>query len=176
MYFFLVKRESVSPPLSSESLIQNHYLHFTQLPLKRGLHFHNMKKALFTTLPLLMLGLIWVTSCKKKTPEVISGFTFVVDATDFKKVTFTNASQNYSGVSWDFGDGSTSTELNPVHSYAAVGNYTVTLTATNDEGDTDVSSQAVGISDPDAELTKLVGDVSKTWKLLRVTAPGSWPL
>jgi PKD repeat protein len=135
-----------------------------------------MKKALFTTLPLLMLGMIWVTSCKKKTPEVISGFTFTVDAIDFKKVTFTNASQNYSSVSWDFGDGSNSSELNPVHSYAAVGNYTVTLTATNDEGDTDISTQVVGISDPDAELTKLVGDVSKTWKLLRVAAPGRWPL
>ncbi|MFN5365308.1 MAG: PKD domain-containing protein, partial [Bacteroidota bacterium] len=82
-----------------------------------------MKKALFKTLPLLMLGLIWVAGCKKKTPEVISGFTFTVDAVDFKKVTFTNASQNYSSVSWDFGDGSTSSELNPVHSYAAVGNY-----------------------------------------------------
>jgi PKD repeat protein len=32
---------------------------------------------------------------------------------------------------WDFGDGATSTEQNPSHIYAAAGNYTVKLTATN---------------------------------------------
>lgn len=35
---------------------------------------------------------------------------------------------------WDFGDGSTSTEQNPVHLYTAIGNYTVSLQATNDYG------------------------------------------
>jgi PKD repeat protein len=32
--------------------------------------------------------------------------------------------------SWDFGDGGTSTEQNPVHTYTAPGSYTVTLTVT----------------------------------------------
>jgi len=32
---------------------------------------------------------------------------------------------------WDFGDGTTSTARNPSHTYAAVGNYSVTLTAAN---------------------------------------------
>jgi PKD repeat protein len=35
---------------------------------------------------------------------------------------------------WDFGDGSTSTEQNPTHSYAQEGNYTVILTASNSAG------------------------------------------
>lgn len=35
---------------------------------------------------------------------------------------------------WDFGDGSTSTEQNPVHKYATPGTYTVTLTAINAGG------------------------------------------
>ncbi|SFW70248.1 PKD domain-containing protein [Chitinophaga sancti] len=35
---------------------------------------------------------------------------------------------------WDFGDGSTSTDLNPIHTYTAEGNYTVTLTATSADG------------------------------------------
>jgi PKD repeat protein len=33
--------------------------------------------------------------------------------------------------SWDFGDGKTSNEINPTHTYAEPGNYSVTLTVTN---------------------------------------------
>jgi PKD repeat protein len=35
---------------------------------------------------------------------------------------------------WDFGDGHTSTAQNPMHTYLASGNYTVSLTATNANG------------------------------------------
>lgn len=35
---------------------------------------------------------------------------------------------------WDFGDGTTSTEQNPTHSYAEVGTYTVQLTVENENG------------------------------------------
>lgn len=138
-----------------------------------------MKKVLPIQLPLLLLlGLFMVTACKKDPkPEVIAGFTFKVDAADFRKVTFTNASQNYTAVSWDFGDAtSVSSEVNPVHTYAGAGTYVVKLTATGSDGTTDVSTQNVAIVDPDAELTKLVGSTSKTWKLLRVTNANRWPL
>ncbi|MFA5214235.1 MAG: PKD domain-containing protein, partial [Methanoregula sp.] len=40
---------------------------------------------------------------------------------------------------WDFGDGTTSTEQNPSHTYTAVGSYTVNLTATNVIGSANVS-------------------------------------
>lgn len=116
-----------------------------------------------------------ISSCKKDKLEVISGFSYVVDATDFKKVNFTSAAQNFTSLSWDFGDGSTSTETNPSHTFANVGAYTVKLTATGDGG-TDVSSQVVTITDPNAELTKLVGASSKTWKLLRIVNGNTWPL
>ena len=42
--------------------------------------------------------------------------------------------------SWDFGDGSTSTEQNPVHTYTRPGNYTVSLTVTGSSG-TDVETK-----------------------------------
>ena len=43
-------------------------------------------------------------------------------------VTFTDISTgNPTSWSWSFGDGSTSTEQNPVHTYTSPGNYTVTL-------------------------------------------------
>lgn len=41
--------------------------------------------------------------------------------------------------SWSFGDGFVSFLQNPVHTYAAAGTYTVTLTATNDSGSSNVS-------------------------------------
>ncbi len=44
-------------------------------------------------------------------------------------VTFVNQSQNAGSYSWDFGDGTTSTEPNPSHIYNNLGVYTVTLTA-----------------------------------------------
>jgi PKD repeat protein len=37
-------------------------------------------------------------------------------------------------IEWDFGDGATSTEDDPTHSYAAEGDYNVTLTATDADG------------------------------------------
>lgn len=69
--------------------------------------------------------------------------------------TFTNTSIDGDSYSWDFGDGMTSTEENPVHIYGAIGNYTVTLTITNDCG-TSVSTQTVdvltSIFDPNVEF------------------------
>ncbi len=44
---------------------------------------------------------------------------------------FTNNSANADSFIWDFGDGSTSTETNPEHTYAANGTYEVTLRAIN---------------------------------------------
>lgn len=43
-------------------------------------------------------------------------------------VNFSNTSVNYDSLSWNFGDGITSSETNPQHEYLANGNYTVTLT------------------------------------------------
>jgi PKD repeat protein len=39
---------------------------------------------------------------------------------------------------WDFGDGNTSTNPNPTHTYAEAGNYTVSLTITRSDGRKDV--------------------------------------
>ena len=45
-----------------------------------------------------------------------------------------NASQAPTSVLWDFGDGTTSTAINPTHQYATAGNYTVTVTVTSSDG------------------------------------------
>src|SRR5207245_9448342 len=54
------------------------------------------------------------------------------------KVQFTASVEEESGgpfsFSWDFGDGSKSTEQNPVHTYVKVGEYTATLKESHQEG------------------------------------------
>jgi PKD repeat protein len=130
---------------------------------------------------LLLLVIAHFNSCKKDNPppDVIASFTSQVDAVDFMKVTFTNQSQNFSALLWNFGDTQTSTETNPVHIYAAIGDYTVTLKATSTDGKTtDEFSATISIIDPNAELTKLVGegDAGKVWKLIRTGTTGRYPI
>ncbi len=60
---------------------------------------------------------------------------FVPLKTDSLAYAFLNLSSNFDAVfEWDFGDGNTSTEPLPVHTYAEPGNYEVTLTLTADNG------------------------------------------
>lgn len=63
--------------------------------------------------------------------EPISAFTYTEDGL---MVSFEDGSEDAISYAWDFGDGNTSTEMNPVHEYAAEGNYTVELIVTNDCG------------------------------------------
>ena len=49
-------------------------------------------------------------------------------------VRFTDRSQNATGWHWDFDDGNTSTDKNPVNIFSKAGKYTVNLTVTNDNG------------------------------------------
>lgn len=63
------------------------------------------------------------------------------------RVKFTNlSSSNATEYNWNFGDGTTSTEKNPLHEYAHSGYYTVTLTVKG-EYDTDIAEQTVLIND-----------------------------
>jgi hypothetical protein len=43
---------------------------------------------------------------------------------------------------WDFGDGSTSTDVSPVHAYQSEGSYSVSLTVTDDRGNTDAKDRS----------------------------------
>ena len=63
-------------------------------------------------------------------------------------VNFTDQSSNFpTSHQWSFGDGSTSTEQNPFHSYSDTGTFTVTLTATNDYGsDTETKIDYIVVS------------------------------
>lgn len=49
-----------------------------------------------------------------------------------EEIQFTAQTQNANTYSWDFGDGNSSQDMNPVHLYNAAGTYAVTLTASGD--------------------------------------------
>lgn len=58
-----------------------------------------------------------------------------------------NTSATYDSLFWEFGDGQTSTEINPTHEYAMAGVYQVSLTVTRC-GKSHTSTQTVVITDP----------------------------
>lgn len=58
--------------------------------------------------------------------DVHSRFTYQL--TGANTVQFTNTTQNAANYSWDFGDGTTSIQENPAHTYPAGGSYNVKLT------------------------------------------------
>jgi gliding motility-associated-like protein len=61
-------------------------------------------------------------------------------------VVFQNNTQGINDFSWDFGDGGTSSDINPSHVYNQLGSYTVWLTATNlATGCTDSASNIVNV-------------------------------
>lgn len=68
------------------------------------------------------------------------------------RVTFTDSSTDSNGsiVSrlWEFGDGTNSSEVNPVKTYAAAGTYTVALTVTDNDGEIGSRSQPVSVAPP----------------------------
>lgn len=77
---------------------------------------------------------------------------FVLDATAACNTLITdptNTSLNAVTWFWDFGDGTTDTQADPPpHTYATVGDYTITLTATNADGCSDQTAQEVHVYDP----------------------------
>ena len=67
-------------------------------------------------------------------------------------VTFTGSGTDSDGTivfySWSFGDGGASTQQNPTHTYNSEGNYTATLTVTDDDGATGADTVAISVASP----------------------------
>lgn len=90
-------------------------------------------------------------------------------STDGKQVAFTALTHSAVSWSWDFGDGNTSSEQNPVYEYETGGYYLATLTATDKDG-TAVSAE-VSLAVALTPYALLTGDYTKpgydgkTWKL-----------
>jgi len=70
------------------------------------------------------------------------------------EITFANTTLNAESYLWDFGDGATSTDVNPKHRYTHSGNYTVTLTATKGAKST-ISKQMIQVTAPERCLVEI---------------------
>ncbi|NNL08539.1 MAG: PKD domain-containing protein, partial [Croceitalea sp.] len=77
-------------------------------------------------------------------PKVTSGFTYTLNA-ETATVTFINISEEASSYEWDFGDGETSTLINPIKTYSESGTYTVTLEASNVAGASEIFEDQITI-------------------------------
>src|SRR5690606_2360650 len=80
-------------------------------------------------------------------PKPDADFTFAVNGSNNGSVTFTNAS-NGINYTWVFGDGiGTSTDINPVYSFAETGTYTVELTVQGQDCTETISKQVTVVVD-----------------------------
>jgi len=88
------------------------------------------------------------TDVYKASVRLNAAFQFTVHAaTGPFPVDFTNTSTgDVQGVSWDFGDNSTSIAVNPVHNYNSTGTYTVKLTVTDSNNKVNTYSTSVSIN------------------------------
>lgn len=76
-------------------------------------------------------------------PKVVAGFTHTINE-ETGTVTFLNTSDLADQYAWDFGDGETSTEINPIKTYSA-GTFYVSLEASNNAGASDVFKDTLNI-------------------------------
>jgi PKD repeat protein len=92
--------------------------------------------------------------------------TDIFRSVDGKQVAFTALVIGADSYQWDFGDGNTSTETNPVHVYESGGIYTITLTATNGQGSSQATTQVELDLTPFEMLTGGANAVNgKSWKI-----------
>lgn len=102
-----------------------------------------LKNLSWIILPLAMI--VYFSACIEEEParpQVVAGFTYTV--TELGTVTFLNTSEKATKYAWDFGDGETSTEINPVKTYVP-GTFFVSLKAFNDAGASDILKDTLTI-------------------------------
>ncbi|MDT0553219.1 PKD domain-containing protein [Urechidicola vernalis] len=128
--------------------------------------FKNMKSFKLLFIAILSLALV---QCDDDDDDMVmhkplSDFQFLVEGS---LVTFNGkVSDDTDSFSWDFGDGNTSAEEDPVHAYAAAGDYEVSLTAVG-SGSSFTETKTVTIL-PSLEILLTGGPAKpegKSWRL-----------
>ena len=116
-----------------------------------------LKSLLFVGKTLLVVLTVLLSGCSKPTvpaPKPVAAFVYAPGSNGV--VQFTNASQNTAAYQWSFGDGGTSAEASPAHTYAQNGSYTTTLIARRADGVQDQIQKVVSVQ----SIPKPVADFS----------------
>jgi len=127
-----------------------------------------MKNIKILTFILLSLTLLNCSDDEAVAP--IADFQFLIEGT---QVTFNGKTTDTDTILWEFGDGVTSNEEDPVYAYARAGEYTVKLTASG-PGGTFTETKTVTIL-PSIEILLTGGQArpeGKPWKLKKAYTSG----
>jgi PKD repeat protein len=94
----------------------------------------------------MMISVMTILTACQKVPE--ASFTVESETVAVNlPVEFTNTSLDAETYNWDFGDGTTSTEVSPTHTFTSLGVYSVTLSATSKNGKkSDIAMVAVTVT------------------------------
>ncbi len=82
----------------------------------------------------------------------VGNFSYIIDCANPRTYNFTGSAKGATSYKWNFGDGATATVLNPAHTYAAEGNFTVEFITHNDACPDDTISQMVYARQPSAKF------------------------
>ena len=109
---------------------------------------------------ILAISFFGCTNDDVELPKVIAGFTYTLNI-DTGTVTFINISENSRSYVWNFGDGNSSTEINPIKTYEN-GTYKVTLKASNAAGASNIIEDEITILIPEIATLPITFDGENT--------------
>ena len=128
-----------------------------------------MKKLFYPIYFICIVGTLFFQSCEESDDTDFPLSALIYTSTDDLQVACTALTHSATSWSWDFGDGETSTEEDPVHVYEEGGYYQITLTAYDDNGNSASDTTTISLDlTPYAMLTgdyTVEGYDGKTWKL-----------
>lgn len=114
-----------------------------------------------------IVAIVFLAACSRPIAQ------FETPQTAYKansEITFSNKSTDAESYLWDFGDGNTSTDKEPKHTYEKEGTYTVTLTAKDAKDKESITTQTIKVERPalsadfEYELSSSVAPATVTFK------------
>lgn len=120
-----------------------------------------------------LILLVVAGACKKEDSQPTADVFYAV-AVEGNDVTFTNQTTGATSYKWDFGDGDSSTEASPVHTYPGKGKYVPTLYAYTSNGKVSEGSTVINIAK--TSPVKLDDNTLSDWDTIStyvVTPPAS---
>ncbi len=134
--------------------------HFYGIKLDRTLSNPNKDKSMKNHVSLLMIAAISIlitSSCGKEDPDdridrnlPHACFVAPTEVSAGTPAIFNSScSENSTSFSWNFGDGGSSSDANPSHTYTEAGSFNVVLTVTASEGETDQMTISVVVLAPE---------------------------